>query len=35
MIERYSRKDPNGWMNSVKKNGNGVKNITSETVEDF
>ena len=29
------RKDPNGWINSVKENGNGVKSITSETIEDF
>ena len=29
------RKDPNGWINSVKENGNGVKNIASETIEDF
>ena len=29
------RKDPNGWINSVKENGNGVKNISSETIEDF
>jgi putative oxygen-independent coproporphyrinogen III oxidase len=29
------RKDPNGWINSVKDNGNGVKNIASETIEDF
>ena len=29
------RKDPNGWINSVKENGNGIKNIVSETIEDF
>ena len=33
--DRDIRKDPNGWINSVKENGNGVKNIASETVEDF
>ena len=29
------RKDPYGWINSVKENGNGIKNIVSETIEDF
>ena len=29
------RKDPNGWINSVKESGNGIKNIVSETIEDF
>ena len=29
------RKDPNGWINCVKENGSGVKNIASETIEDF
>ncbi len=29
------RKDPNGWINSVKESGNGVKNIATEEIEDF
>ncbi len=29
------RKDPNGWINSLKKNKNGIKSITTETIEDY
>ncbi len=34
-IQLNIRKDPNGWINNVKENGNGVKNVASETIEDF
>ena len=30
-----TRKDPNGWSNSVQMHSNGIKSITSETIEDF
>ena len=30
-----TRKDPNGWLNSVKIHSNGIKSVNSETIEEF
>ncbi len=29
------RKDPNGWLNSIKTHSNGIKGVHSETIEEF